>query len=334
MEQSSESLKEPTNSPKLQEAAEDQNEVDLNEKKRAEFEILLEAQKAKRENFKQEKQQNIEKNKDPNEMMLVIQRNFREKYDAINKEIEENKEGINLDTLFQNFNELKSYFINASYSLTPYDKRLYGEQLDKLEKTLQELREKTQKREKFSFKKKNIGQKKEQEVKEKVEAPKEVEKTDFLSLLKGIENKKDENVSLEQNDLEDSFKLQNLENCEINLNGRMKTLYLKNLKGCQINIGVLEGACFIDGCTDCNLQLVAHQVRIHNSKNTRFKLFATSKPIIEHCTSLKFGQYDYKYDNFEKDLADAKFSGRPNLWNQVQDFNWHKLEKSPNFDLI
>jgi len=46
---------------------------------------------------------------------------------AISKEIEEVKEGINMDNLFQSFNELKSYFINASYSLTPYDKRLYGE---------------------------------------------------------------------------------------------------------------------------------------------------------------------------------------------------------------
>lgn len=76
-------------------------------------------------------------------MMLVIQKNFREKYDstfclflvslidvAINKEIEENKEGINIDTLFQSFNELKNYFINASYSLTSYDKRSYGEVQD------------------------------------------------------------------------------------------------------------------------------------------------------------------------------------------------------------
>lgn len=268
-------------------------------------------------------------------MMLVIQKTFKEKHDAINKDLEEVKEGVNMDKLFDSFTELKTYFINTSYSLTPYDRRLYSEQLDKLEKSLHETKEKTQPRKKFAFSKK-IEKKKETEVKETVAAPaqQETEQKDSLSLIKGIENKSNENLTLTQTDLEPIFKLQNLENCQINLNGTMKTLYLKNLKGCTINIGVIEGPCFIDGPIDCNLQIVAHQIRIHNSKNTTFKIFATSKPIIEHCSQLKFGQYDYKYDTFDQNLADAKLQGKENLWDQVQDFNWHKQEKSPNFDLL
>jgi len=139
---------------------------------------------------------------------------------------------------------------------------------------------------------------------------------------------------LTQNDLDASFKLIKLENCNLNLNGKMKTLWLKNLKNCIINIGVVDGPCFVDNLVGCQLQLVAHQVRIHNSNTTTFKLWAMSKPIIEHCKQLKFGKYDYKYDNYEHDLEEAKLTERENLWDQVQDFNWLKQDKSPNFDLI
>jgi len=46
---------------------------------------------------------------------------------ALNKEVEESKEGVNIDKLFESFGELKAYFIDTSYSLTPYDRRLYSE---------------------------------------------------------------------------------------------------------------------------------------------------------------------------------------------------------------
>jgi len=103
----------------------------VNEKKRIEFEHLLQEQQAERENLKVKKQQNTEQNKDPKELATVIQRNFREKYDTITKEVEEFKEGNNIDNLFSSFNELKDYFVNTSYSLTPYDKQQYKEQLEK-----------------------------------------------------------------------------------------------------------------------------------------------------------------------------------------------------------
>lgn len=132
--------------------------------------------------------------------------------------------------------------------------------MDKLETSLHQLKEKTQPRKKFAFSKKI--EKKTDVVKETtpVAAQQETEQKDSLSMIKGVENKTGESLTLNQSDLEHNFKLQNLENCQINLNGRMKTLYLKNLKGCTINIGVVEGPCFIDGLIDCNLQLVAHQV--------------------------------------------------------------------------
>lgn len=126
---------------------------------------------------------------------------------------------------------------------------------------MQECKERSQPRKKFAFSKKI--QKKEVENKEPTPAASQEptqEAPDALSLIKGIENKTGENVTLGQNDLEPSFKLMNLENCNININGKLKTLWLKNLKNCVINVGVIDGPCFVDGLVGCQLQLVAHQV--------------------------------------------------------------------------
>lgn len=311
-----------------------ESEAELNEKKRIEFENLLQEQRAERETQKAKKIQNTEQNKDPKEMMLVIQKNFREKHDTLSKNVELFKEGDNLDKLFEDLNDLNEYFVNASYSLTPYDRQLYKDQLDKLRNSLQECRDRSQPKKKFAFSKK-IEKKKEPET--KTEAPVAQEDTtqnDALTLIKGIENKKGETLTLTQADLEASFKLANLEDCTISLNGKLKNLFLKQLKNCVINIGVIDGSCFIDGCVGCKVQFVAQQARIHNSTETTFRLFVTSKPIIEHCTKLQFGQYNYTYENYDHDFAESKFAGKENLWDQVQDFNWHKQDKSPNFDLI
>jgi len=98
---------------------------------------------------------NSDMNKDPKEMMLVIQRNFKEQHDAISEGVQNpNKENVKIDELYEKFNALREYFVNASYSLTTFDKQLYKEQLEKLEKSLQEFREKNQPRKKFAFSKK------------------------------------------------------------------------------------------------------------------------------------------------------------------------------------
>jgi len=106
------------------------------------------------------------------------------------------------------------------------------------------------------------------------------------------------------------------------------------LKGCKVYAGVVEGATFFDKCVDCEFQIVAHQIRIHNAKGIKFSLFATSKPIIEFSTDLVFGKYDYTYDKFDEDWKASGFEGRENLYYDVQDFNWLKHEKSPNFKVI
>jgi len=219
----------------------------------------------------------------------------------------------------------------------PYDKQLYKDQLEKLKKSLDEFRESMQPREKFSFKKKGAADKKKEETKteetQKKEKAPETDGEEFLK-IKGLEGLTGEKKTLEESDLEPSYKLIGLTDCEINMNGKLKAVFIKNCTNCKINIGPVEGAVFVDNCLDSTLNLVAHQCRIHNSMGVTFRLFATSKPIIEYCTNLKFGKYNHTYEKFQDDIKATGFEGKENLWDQVQDFGWLKQEKSPNFELI
>ena len=46
---------------------------------------------------------------------------------AISSALEKPKEEIKIDDLFTKLNELREYYINTSYCLTPYDSKIYKE---------------------------------------------------------------------------------------------------------------------------------------------------------------------------------------------------------------
>jgi hypothetical protein len=60
-------------------------------------------------------------------------------------------------------------------------------------------------------------------------------------------------------------------------------------------------------------------------------VIARSNPIIEHCSGLKFGTPTFSYAKREEHIIECALNGN-NMWNQVLDFNWHKKDKSPNWD--
>lgn len=79
-----------------------------------------------------------------------------------------------------------------------------------------------------------------------------------------------------------------------------------------------------------------------------------SNPIIEHCTTLRFGRSGLYYPElgdqlavrsgrwacaplFRTDAAQAnglQVEGTDTKWAEVQDFNWHKAQHSPNWSLV
>lgn len=75
--------------------------------------------------------------------------------------------------------------------------------------------------------------------------------------------------------------------------------------------------------------------------NTQFYLTAKSNPIIEHCSQMGFGPFIqdkpvFDYDGMQGQAEQAGLVLEPekNFYSRVLDFNWHKQDKSPNWDVI
>lgn len=49
---------------------------------------------------------------------------------------------------------------------------------------------------------------------------------------------------------------------------------------------------------------------------------------------MTFGEYACAYPQLDQHQRDTGLHGVKNFWNQVLDFNWHKQDKSPNWDAL
>ena len=137
--------------------------------------------------------------------------------------------------------------------------------------------------------------------------------------------------------------VENITDSVIILPFSIKCLYIKNITRTHVYVGSVSGASFVDGAKDgCNIHLQSHQIRIHNSNKTTFFLTAKSNPIIEHCTEMTFSPYlspsdgspALSFQGWEEQCEQAGLKLTKNLYDQVLDFNWHKQDKSPNWDAV
>ena len=81
---------------------------------------------------------------------------------------------------------------------------------------------------------------------------------------------------------------------------------------------------FVDNCQNCKFELNCHQLRIHNTYESRFNIFVTSKAIIEDCNKVVFSPYKFDYPERERHEKEEEKDAKPNQWRDIQDFNWLK----------
>ena len=114
------------------------------------------------------------------------------------------------------------------------------------------------------------------------------------------------------------------------MNGVVKMLFMRNIRNCKLNLAPSENSIMLIGSRDSEINMVAQQIRIHDSFDVTFGVYTNSKLIIEGSSRLKFKTY-----SAEKELmVKSGILGKDNLWQEVQDFNWIKQEQSPNFELV
>lgn len=227
--------------------------------------------------------------------------------------------------------QLKEYYVGMSYALKTYDRQIYKEQIDKLSIAIVELRKVNEPRKKFRFSRRDadFG------VKSTSESQQSAQTENAHNDIPGVDGVKGESVTVNRDDTHfGAFKVVNCSDANIDIVQKTEVLFLKNLSKCTVNAALTKSTVFVDGCNDCVISVNCHQLRIHNSRGTTFRIFVTSKAIIEDCDGLTFSPYTFVYAQKEEDEVLFERKGKQNLWREVQDFNWLKEGiVSPHFTL-
>ena len=127
--------------------------------------------------------------------------------------------------------------------------------------------------------------------------------------------------------------LSHLTHCRIVLPSLSSSLHLTHLTHCQLLSGPVTGPVHLTSCHSSTFHLACHQLRIHHSTHLTLHLFASSTPIIEHSSHITFDPtYRLRYPHHTTDWAEAGMQGRRNAAAvRVEDFNWLRVQQSPNW---
>ena len=253
------------------------------------------------------------------------------------------------DTLEAITSKIKLYreeFYNVMEFLPGYDKLQYSKNYDEELEKVNKLRNKLFPKKKFAFSKANKKQnenikekekekeKKEQELEKKADEliKKEMEETAETDLV--IKDLNDCNKKYTKDEIKgkNNILMENINKCDIYLLYDFKACYINNCSKCNIYLGSISGGTHITNCTESKIYLMTHQLRIHQTTKTHFYVLINSNPIIEHSKENVFHPLKIKYDEYENNLKISGINENNNKWDQVQDFQWLKKDKSPNFD--
>ncbi|CDW85640.1 tubulin folding cofactor [Stylonychia lemnae] len=300
-----------------------------------------------RQASKKERVDEQDKEKDPDEDFKLIDQKFNKSLQEITSQLEvwnsmggdKEKMEKHFEDQFASYRQLRDYIATYAYSVPTYQLQQCQAGLDQLNEKITAQKELAFPKKKFAFVRKTQpkAEKKDEEKKEtSVGATQSTIVNNSLGNHLLIKDQYNKNIKKTEEEYfgKENVIIEGLENCSIYLPFLVKSLYIKNITDCKIFVGAVSGASFVNNATNCEIYLCSHQIRIHNSAKTKFFLIAKSNPIIEHCKNMLFGTYNCTYQNHEQHLKESSLFQIKNFWNLILDFNWHRQDKSPNWDII
>jgi hypothetical protein len=132
------------------------------------------------------------------------------------------------------------------------------------------------------------------------------------------------------------LRLLSLSDCTILLLDTLRAVRVDGLQRCTLITGAVAGSVLLHNCVDSTFHFAARQLRLHTSTRCDFYLHCLSRPIIEHCTAFRFGQYGVAFEGLGAEMSAAGLDkpSLPDLWRSVDDFNWHRTQASPNWAVL
>jgi len=150
-----------------------------------------------------------------------------------------------------------------------------------------------------------------------------------------IENVNNQTLQCSESQLNGNDVLvKNCENSTIVLEGGPSTLRLANLKGCKLLCGPVRTSTFVDSVRESTLFLCCQQLRTHSSVQVDIYLRVGSRAIIEDCSQIRFGPYEWIHEKATALHAKAEIDENLERYDAVDDFNWLAASASPNWTVI
>ena len=128
--------------------------------------------------------------------------------------------------------------------------------------------------------------------------------------------------------------ISNVVNSIIVLLGSATQLRIHNITNSIILCGPVAGSLHSENCTNSIFYIASRQARIHTNTQCTYMLHTQSHPIIEQCSNMLFGEYKLQYNGIDIDYGTSELSLHSNQYKSIDDFNWLKQSKSPNWELI
>lgn len=264
---------------------------------------------------------------------------------ALSKAIEEVQAGSNvndeLDALLVQVQALNTEFTNRSHTLPKFHENFHHKAIKSLEADVRQCREKLAPRKKFQFKRKPVSASSESKtlVAEMKAGPSvSFPATTALHSSAGkiFEDLRNEGLlSSDGSFTGQDVSFRGLEGCRFVLLDQVGAVHCHGLIGCEIIIGVVSSSILLYDCQKCSVTVAAKQVRLHNSQEMLLHVHALSGPVIEHSKQIWFSPFDLSYPAHATHWSAAGFPlERSSAWAEVQDFNWHKRQASPNWSIV
>lgn len=144
-----------------------------------------------------------------------------------------------------------------------------------------------------------------------------------------VQNKSNEHINIPSETIVTDIALENLTHCNVTILAKVSALRIKNVKHSTIKVKDCSTSALLFDIHYSECYICCSQLRLHDSSMLKMYLNITSKPIIENCSGISFGDLTLVKENLFQ--VNRRFS---NKWNEVQDFKWLKKGKSPNWDII
>ncbi|XP_033124239.1 protein XRP2-like [Anneissia japonica] len=128
------------------------------------------------------------------------------------------------------------------------------------------------------------------------------------------------------------FMIMNCESSNIYIFNHLNTITVDKCTNCKIFLGPVKGSVFLRNCENCQCVIACQQFRTRDCKKVDTFLHCETQPIIESSTRMRFGCFQYYYEQLAAQFRGAGISPFNTNWSNIHDFT--PVPEEQNWSLL